>query len=434
MRAPAALVLAAAVLGAASTPAAAEVSTKAPRATLVQVLRGGRQALILDRVSGEFGVVKVGDTIHGLRVAEIEPDQIVLATPTPPERYFVLPLVEAAAPAAAAPPAGASGPSNPITAPVDPIDDVANPAGPSRPGSDVATGSDRGSDAPPVAPDQPEPGVLPDDLAGETPAGGGDDLSADGGDVIDPYTTPPGAGAGEADPSVIDPYGGSGGGAGDIPSIIAPPESRADPDPRPDTRPAPDAGRDARPDRRPDARPDARPARPDARPPAAPPDLAPDADLGDLDAEGGLDTGPAPVEPPPDDVDRDAPGPDARVKTVKPTEVRPGAAPRAAEEPAQPLSRRELDWALSDFAALSRQIRIERADGGGVRIVELERGSFLARLGIKRGDVVRRVAGHTIDTVDQAADAYAALADARDVVVELERRGKPLRMRYRLTR
>ncbi len=135
-------------------------------------------------------------------------------------------------------------------------------------------------------------------------------------------------------------------------------------------------------------------------------------------------------------IDIDVPAPDARVKTVKPTEVQPRASAksRAPEEPALTLSRRELDWALSDFAALSRQIRIERADGGGVRIVEMERGSFLAKLGIKRGDVVLRVAGHQIDTVDQAASAYAALADARDVVVELERRGQALRLRYRLTR
>ncbi len=184
----------------------------------------------------------------------------------------------------------------------------------------------------------------------------------------------------------------------------------------------------------PDSRRDARPGRP-AAPPAPAPDLAPDADLGanaDLDAEGGLDAEPDDLAP--DDID--APRSDSRVKTVNPTEVQPGAAPkaRAPEEPAQTLSRRELDWALSDFAALSRQIRIERVDDGGVRIAELERGSFLARLGIKRGDVVLRVAGHPIDTVDQAAAAYAALADARDVVVELERRGKPLRLRYRLTR
>ncbi len=430
MRAPAALVLAAALLGALSTPSAAEVSTKAPRATLVQVLRGGRQALILDRVTGEYEVVKVGDTIHGLRVAEIEPDQIVLATPTPPERYFVLPLVEAAARAPTAPPAGASEPPNPITRPVDPIDDVANPVGPANPGSDVARPDEKGRAAPPVAPEQPEPGVVvPDDLAGDEPADGAGDFTTEG-DVVDPYTTPPGAGAGEVDP-VIDPYGGSAGGGRDIPSIIAPPESRAEPGPAPDARPAPDVRTepDARPETRPapDSRRDARPGRPAAPPPA--PDLAPDADL---DAEGGLDA--EPEDLPPDEID--APRSDSRVKTVKPTEVQPRAAPKARgpEEPAQTLSRRELDWALSDFAALSRQIRIERVEDGGVRIAELERGSFLAKLGIKRGDVVLRVAGHPIDTVDQAAAAYAALADARDVVVELERRGKPLRLRYRLTR
>ena len=451
MRARAALVLVAAGFGLVITPAAAEVSTKAPRATLVQVLRGGRQALILDRVSGEYGVVKVGDTIHGLRVAEIEPDQIVLATPTPPERYFVLPLVEAAAPGAAAPPAGAAGPpANPITAPVDAPpgpDGAANPAKPANPGGDVAPET-RG--ATPPGPEQPEPGVVvPEDLAGDAP---------DGGDVLDPYSTVPGAGAGEAEP--VDPYGS--GGAGDIPSIIAPPASRAEPGPaapyaRPDVRPSPESRPDvpeARPDVRPspESRPDVPEARPDVRPspesrpsrPAPPDDIAPDLDAplpGDLDADSGLDA----EAVPPDDIGTDditdeiddAPaGSDSKVTTVKPTEVQPRAraGARAPEEPAQTLSRRELDWALSDFAALARQIQIERARQGGVRIVALERGSFLAKLGIKRGDVVKRVAGHPIDTVDQAAAAYAALADSRDVMVELERRGAPLRLRYRLTK
>lgn len=79
-------------------------------------------------------------------------------------------------------------------------------------------------------------------------------------------------------------------------------------------------------------------------------------------------------------------------------------------------------------------MQIERVPSGGVRIVELERGSFLAGLGIERGDVIRRVAGHAVDTVDQAAAAYAVVATAREVLVEIERRGAPLRIRYRITR
>lgn len=119
---------------------------------------------------------------------------------------------------------------------------------------------------------------------------------------------------------------------------------------------------------------------------------------------------------------------------VEPTEVRPEPAPRAVPEERRRLSRRQLDAALADFSALARQMNIERAEGGGIRVIELERGSFVARLGIERGDVIRRVAGHTIDTVDEAAAAYAALSRARHVLVELERDGAPLRIRFQLVR
>jgi hypothetical protein len=251
-------------------------------------------------------------------------------------------------------------------------------------------------------------------------------------DVLDPYGMPGDVGGGgsqaPADPDA-DPYGAVGSG---LPSVIAPPDSRAEPGP-----PAPEGAR-----------------RPDQPAPAAPPDRAAprepgidadpsagvrDDDLGDEGLDDDLDDPDAePIAPEPE-----PPADDSNVTKVKPTEVQPGAAPpdrarskddRAKDEQVKSLSRRELDWALSDFAALSRQIRIERVSGGGVRIVDLERGSFVDKLGLKRGDVVKRVAGHTIDTVDEAAAAYAALESARDVVVELERRGAPLRLRYRLTK
>ena len=89
---------------------------------------------------------------------------------------------------------------------------------------------------------------------------------------------------------------------------------------------------------------------------------------------------------------------------------------------------------MADFSALSRQIQIEPADGGGVRVLAIAGRSLFARLGIQTGDVIRRVAGHSIDTVDGAAAAYGVLASSRSVAVELERRGAVVRLRYRLTR
>lgn len=347
------LVLAlAAVLAGLSSPAAADFPRKSPRASLVQVLRGGKQALVLDRASGEYQVVKVGDAVQGFRVSEIEEDQIVLASPSAPERFFVLPLIEA-----------------PASAPRD-LAAVPPPAG---------TG----------APSAPAPAVPP---AADAPLEGADSE----GDVLDPYAGSGGASlAGDA--SVLDPYGATPD-PGGIPSVIAPPSSRA---------PTPDAGAGS--------------VSPSPGGAIAGGAIGIDPGL-DVDSVSGSGAGAPPTKP--------------KVTTVEPTEVRPGSpSPAAAPSPreeARKLSRRQLDAALADFSALAKQIRIERIAGGGVRIAELERRSFFAGLGLERGDVVRRVAGHPIDTVDEAAAAYAALGSARDVLVEIERRGATHRIRYQL--
>jgi len=108
------------------------------------------------------------------------------------------------------------------------------------------------------------------------------------------------------------------------------------------------------------------------------------------------------------------------------------AKPTAGAPKAMKLSRRDLERSLSNFASLSREAQIERAPGGGVRIVQLSRGSFFSRIGLEAGDIVRRVAGHAIDSVDAAAGAYAAVISAREVLVEIERRGRPVALRYHL--
>jgi hypothetical protein len=442
------LALAAVLTGVAVTPAATQSVNKAPRVLLVQVLLGGRQALVLDRVTGEFQVVKVGDDLQGFRVTEIDPDQIVLATPTGPDRSFVLPLVEEAARGSR--PGGGDGTQSPNAAPI--------------------TGS-------------PSPGAA-NSLPGAAP---------EGPDVVDPYGGVPDGSSNES--SVLDPYGASP--SGSIPSVIAPPGSRAEPAPTLGDSPAPTAGSPA---------PTAGSPAPTAGAPAptvgspaptvgspAPTAGAPAPTVGSPAPTAGSSApmvgSPAPAVPAPSgpgagpsvdgDVDVDgeglsatgddslglvdsvsggaglAPVPPAttapsasargsrspssagKVTVVEPTEVRAGGrsgAENRKPEQSRKLSRRELDAALADFSALARQMNIEPVEGGGIRVVEIERGSFVARLGIERGDVIKRVAGHSIDTVDEAAAAYAALARAKQVLVELERGGAPLRLRFQLVR
>jgi len=415
--------LSALVIGLVASPAGADLSKKSPRASLVQVLRGGRQALLLDRSTGEYQVVKIGDAVQGYRVFDIEDDQIVLSSPLTPERFFVLPLVGIVAPGSAA------------------VGGVAA-------GGAVAGAGDAASPAPAPSPSvsqpapEPGPGDDPAGMPGEVDQGGELDAAGDaagpdapaGGDVLDPYAAP-------------------GPATGGLPSVIAPPASRVEPG----------AGAGA-------ASPSATPSGP-ASGPVAPVDPAfgdragdaapqpPLADGADAVDDIGLDidsvSGTAPgagAEPGARPADKPADKPTvkpadkpgaaparrgSRDAVVDPAEVRPGGSARAAApaaDDARKVSRRELDAALADFSALTRQVQIEPAEGGGVRILDIEGRSFFAHLGIERGDIIRRVAGHSIDTVDEAAAAYAALTSARDVAVDLERRGAKLRLRYRFTR
>lgn len=405
----AALGAAAVLIGLVVTPAAADLPRKSPRASLVQVLRGGKQALLLDRGSGEYQVVKVGDAVQGFRVTEIEDDQIVLASPAAPERFFVLPLVEAPPAPATGPAAGANVSSAPPTAApptaAPPVSAPALPAAPSTPSEGDAI-------------DEPDDGV------------------------VDPYSAPlDPAGPAPADSmglDPIDPYDTSARSPGEVPSVIAPPDSRAPASPAAPSKPvAPSttAPSNPAPSTTAPSKPStpstpAAPARPAAPLPADPdPDLDPGFDSNpgsDLDSNPDSEFDPG-LDP---DVDSLS-GPGANIDSAAPPSAPP---PARSPDEKRTLSRRQLDEALADFGALARQMQIEPARGGGVKIVELERGSFVAKLGIERGDVVRRVAGHSIDSVDEAAAAYAVVATAREVVVELERRGKPLRIRYRLTR
>ena len=290
-----------------SVPARADTppAPRAPRATLVEVLRGGKQVLLLDRTTGDYAVMKAGDSIQGFRIAAIEDDQIVLIGGGKPERLFVIPLLDrsplppmkdAAAPAPAAP-----APAAPAPAPAAPAPAAAAPAAPA-----------------PVTPLAP------------------------------------------VEEGVMDPYG--------------PAEMPAEPPPT-----------------------------------SAPTDVP-------------APTPAAPTATPAPSVTADAPAAAAAAA--------PAAKPRSEK---RKLSRKELDRALADFAALTRDIKIERATGGGIQVTALAKGSFPARAGIEKGDVVRRVAGHGIDTVDDAASAYAAVMKAKQVVVEIERRGARLHITYQLT-
>jgi general secretion pathway protein C len=53
-------------------------------------------------------------------------------------------------------------------------------------------------------------------------------------------------------------------------------------------------------------------------------------------------------------------------------------------------------------------------------------------LGLRNGDVVRRLAGYELVSPDKALEAYASLRGAKSIPVELLRAGKPLTLIYEI--
>ncbi len=98
--------------------------------------------------------------------------------------------------------------------------------------------------------------------------------------------------------------------------------------------------------------------------------------------------------------------------------------------------RQTLEAMLEHSAGLFKQARIvPQTVGGkvtGIRLFGVRPDSVLDRMGLMNGDVIERLSGHDLTSPDHALEAYASLRAATRVVLEIERRGAPIKIVYRL--
>jgi type II secretory pathway component PulC len=121
-------------------------------------------------------------------------------------------------------------------------------------------------------------------------------------------------------------------------------------------------------------------------------------------------------------------------KTTSPTKVETPA-PAAIEPPktAFSVSRKELDAALSDFSKIGKQVTMSLVDGG-VAMKRVAPDSFFHAMGLRDGDLVKKVDGTAIKSLDDAARVYARLGKAKRFEVTLDRAGEPVTLRYTITK
>jgi S1-C subfamily serine protease len=78
------------------------------------------------------------------------------------------------------------------------------------------------------------------------------------------------------------------------------------------------------------------------------------------------------------------------------------------------ISRNTFSSYLANFEALAEQVTVEPATGGGYRLTSLRPGSILEMLGLRAGDVVLRMDGRPINTLEDAARAHAWLRASQE--------------------
>lgn len=93
-----------------------------------------------------------------------------------------------------------------------------------------------------------------------------------------------------------------------------------------------------------------------------------------------------------------------------------------------------VDKALGDLSSLATQARIVPAfEGGeavGFKLFSIRPGSLYSKIGIQNGDVISRINGYEINSPDKALEVYQKMKDAKEITVDMKRRGKPVTLNY----
>ncbi len=99
------------------------------------------------------------------------------------------------------------------------------------------------------------------------------------------------------------------------------------------------------------------------------------------------------------------------------------------------VDQRELNDALQNLDKLYTEIRaVPNFSGGkvsGMKILSVKSGSIFAKLGLRRGDVLRKINGMELD-VKRGFEIFNSLKDEKNITLDLVRQGRPTTLDYEI--
>jgi general secretion pathway protein C len=123
------------------------------------------------------------------------------------------------------------------------------------------------------------------------------------------------------------------------------------------------------------------------------------------------------------------PGPTARYRPA----TRPGS-PGPGASDYRTLNREEIESSMSDLNTLMQQVRIrpymEANKPAGFLVSDIKPGSIFARMGLRNGDVIRRVNDQAISSPEQAIELYRGLMEGGEIALEIKRGQKSEKINY----
>jgi general secretion pathway protein C len=98
------------------------------------------------------------------------------------------------------------------------------------------------------------------------------------------------------------------------------------------------------------------------------------------------------------------------------------------------MRRSMINDAINDVTKLMTQVKIqphmENGQPDGLAISNIKPNSIFRRMGLRNGDILKKVEGADIRTVDDALRLYDSMKSADSVSVEIERRGSLRQIDY----
>jgi general secretion pathway protein C len=92
--------------------------------------------------------------------------------------------------------------------------------------------------------------------------------------------------------------------------------------------------------------------------------------------------------------------------------------------------------ARANIGELLKQVQaspyLEGDQTTGFQIRRLKSGSLIARIGLKRGDILRKINGLELNSPEKALQIFAQLRQSKQISIDLERRGKAMTFAYEI--